>query len=127
MINFFLVFMGGAFGSLSRYLAAQSINYFFVNKFFLGTIFVNILGSFLVGALYILASKQVQVIPESAKILLITGFLGGFTTFSAFSLDFFKLIETGQIMVAIFYVLISVGFSLLAVFAGFYLTKSWII
>ena len=125
MINFFLVFIGGACGSVSRYLATQLINYFFVNKFFLGTILVNILGSFLIGMLYILASEQVKVISEQTKLFLITGFLGGFTTFSAFSLDFFKLIEAGQIMMAIFYILISVVFSLLAVFAGFYLTKFW--
>lgn len=125
MINFFLVFIGGACGSVSRYLATQLINYFFVNKFFLGTILVNILGSFLIGMLYILASEQVKVISEQTKLFLITGFLGGFTTFSAFSLDFFKLIEAGQIMMAIFYILISVVFLLLAVFAGFYLTKFW--
>ena len=126
MINFFLVFIGGAFGSVVRYLAMHLINYFFVNKFFLGTIVVNVLGSFLIGMLYILASEQIKAISEATKLFLITGFLGGFTTFSAFSLDFFKLIEAGQIMIAIFYILISVMFSLLAVFAGFYLTKFWI-
>ena len=123
MINFFLVFIGGACGSVARYWASQSINSFFVNKFFLGTVVVNVFGSFLIGILYILASEQVKAISHSTKLLLITGFLGGFTTFSAFSLDFFKLVEAGQIMVAILYVLFSVWLSLLAVFAGFYLAK----
>lgn len=127
MINLFLVFIGGAFGSISRYLIAQLINYFFANQFFLGTILINVLGSFLIGILYILASEQVRMISESVKLLLITGFLGSFTTFSAFSLDFFRLIEVGQITIAICYVILSVGLSLLGVFVGFYLAKFWIV
>ena len=123
MNNFILVFIGGALGSVARYSASLFLISFFQNKFFLATILVNVIGSLLIGVLYVLASDQIKIISESMRLLLMVGFLGGFTTFSAFSLDFFRLMEAGQIWLAGFYVLLSVVLSLIAVFGGFYLTK----
>jgi CrcB protein len=123
MFNIALVFFGGGVGSIFRYLVYLFTSHFFIDRFFLGTFLVNIVGSFLIGVFYFLASDSVKMISDSAKLLLITGFLGGFTTFSAFSLEFLKLIETGQILIAGLYVLFSVAISLALVFAGFYLTK----
>lgn len=103
----FQVALGGAIGSVLRYLMVSAV------AAPLGTAIVNIIGSFIMGALFILLSGRT---PLSA--LLITGVLGGFTTFSAFSLDAFRLWQTGQTTQACLYVAASVLLSLIAVAVG---------
>ena len=101
------VAVGGAIGSVLRYLMVAAVSAP------ISTVFVNILGSFAMGVLYILLATRTSLSP-----LLMTGFLGGFTTFSAFSLDTLRLWENGQAMQAICYVLASVILSLVAVALG---------
>ena len=101
------VALGGAIGSCLRYLAGVSFGAP------MATLAVNVLGSFVMGALFILLANRTALSP-----LLMTGVLGGFTTFSAFSLDALKLWESGETLQAGGYVLASVLFSLAAVFAG---------
>jgi CrcB protein len=84
MTNLLLVFIGGALGSVFRYLSFMVTDSFFVNRVFLVTMMINIVGSFLIGMLYIMTSEQIRIISEPTRLLLATGFLGGFTTFSAF-------------------------------------------
>ena len=89
------------------------------------TIFVNILGSFLAGILYYFVIKNFDSFNVEYRNFLMFGFLGAFTTFSAFSLDFFRLFQAGSYGLAISYVVLSVVLAILAVFLGYYLMKSF--
>ena len=100
--------LGGALGSVLRFLTVAAFGAP------LATLAVNVVGSFLMGAGFVLLAGRGSV----AGPLLMTGVLGGFTTFSAFSLDTLKLWQSGQVPQAAAYVAASVGLSLLAVAAG---------
>jgi fluoride exporter len=106
------VAFGGAIGAVLRYLTGLAIAFPF------GTLAVNILGSFLIGVLWVALAERSAWAP-----LLITGVLGGFTTFSAFSLDTLRLVESGRAPMAALYVLASVALSLGAVALGHLITK----
>lgn len=116
------IFAGGGAGSLMRHYTVIFATRIFGESFPYGTLAVNVIGSFLIGAI-IEGSALKWNMPLEMRALLVTGFLGGFTTFSAFSLDFFKLFETGQMMQAFAYAALSVLLSLAAVFAGVYLMR----
>lgn len=107
-----LIALGGAVGSVLRYLMATAIGAPW------GTAAVNLLGSFAIGALFVLLDAR-----TGWQLFLMTGFLGGFTTFSAFSLDTLKLVQAGQPLQAALYVLTSVALSLIAVALGVALAK----
>ncbi len=112
---------GGAIGSVLRHyavLAGGKMHEFFPY----GTLLVNVTGSFLIGAI-MQAAMQKGNVSEEMRAFLVMGFLGGFTTFSAFSYDFFKMADAGHVPSAILYACASVALSLLAVFAGVFLVK----
>lgn len=115
IMTLFQVALGGALGASARYLTNVGAMRAFGSGFPLATIAVNIAGSFLMGVLVaVLAHKGgMRFAP-----FLMTGVLGGFTTFSAFSLDAFTIWERGQVGLAAFYVLGSVAFSIAALAAG---------
>lgn len=116
------VFVGGGLGSVARHFSVLAADKFFNSSFAYGTLIVNIVGCFIIGALMESFALKLDA-PAEMRALLVTGFLGGFTTFSAFSFDFYKMIQTGQALQAAAYVVASVFFSLLAVFAGVYLIR----
>jgi CrcB protein len=101
------VAFGGAIGSILRFATVTAIGAP------LATFLVNVAGSFAMGGLFVLLAGRTQLSP-----LLMTGILGGFTTFSAFSLDALKLWQSGQTLQALLYVLASVILSILAVALG---------
>lgn len=125
-MNLVLVAAGGAAGSVARYLvtllAAQALG----THFPWGTLAVNIVGSFLMGLVIALGAHKLQISNET-RLLLATGFLGGFTTFSAFSLDFALLFERKDYLLAGLYLAGSVGLSILALFAALILVRQWLI
>ena len=92
MINIILVALGGAFGSVARYLVGVWTLRRFGPNFPWGTLTVNIVGCFAIGLLSEVIARRLNASPEM-RLLLVTGFLGGFTTFSAFSLDVISLFE----------------------------------
>lgn len=109
------VALGGAFGSVLRYLTNVGVMRLIGPGFPYGTLIVNIAGSFAMGFLVvILAHKDATRLAP----LLMTGLLGGFTTFSAFSLDTLTIWERGQPGLALLYVAGSVGISLAAIAAA---------
>lgn len=116
------IFLGGGAGSLARHYSVAGATKLLGEGFPYGTLFVNVLGSLVIGVLVEGFALKWQVSPET-RALLVTGFLGGFTTFSAFSLDFYKLAETGNAMSAVVYAASSFVLSLVAVFAGVYIAK----
>ena len=119
---FIAIFLGGGCGALSRYLIIDQINKISSNSFPYGTTLVNVLGAFLIGIIYYLLISKI-IINEQFKLFITIGFLGGFTTFSSFNLDFFKLIESGSIFLAILYALASFLITIVAFYIGYSLTK----
>ncbi|MCV2882393.1 fluoride efflux transporter CrcB [Actibacterium sp. XHP0104] len=106
------VALGGAIGACARYLTGLGATRLMGHGFPWGTLTVNVVGSFLMGVLVVLLAVKFG---NRYAPLLMTGLLGGFTTFSAFSLDAITLFERGQVMVAGVYVLASVVLSLAAI------------
>tara|TARA_R100000789_G_scaffold9365_2_gene13205 strand:+ start:1868 stop:2335 length:468 start_codon:yes stop_codon:yes gene_type:complete len=115
------VALGGALGASARYLTGIATARLLGKGFPWGTLTVNILGSFLMGVLVV---ALLHFSANRFAPLLMTGLLGGFTTFSAFSLDAVTLYERGQVGVAAGYVAASVVLSIAALFAGLALARS---
>ena len=109
---------GGAIGAVLRYICAVVLNR---GAFPFGTVLVNIVGSFVIGvfAAWLLSRPENDVSSENLRLFLAVGLLGGFTTFSAFSLETMKMFQTGMSVQGISYVAISVLGSLAAVFLGY--------
>ena len=111
----FRVCRGGAFGAMLRYLSGVAIFKLMGPGFPLGVLFVNILGSGIMGAMLVYLGQRGL---SHLNPCLMTGVLGGFTTFSAFSLEAFTLYERGAVGQAAIYVGLSVLLSLIALVAG---------
>jgi fluoride exporter len=122
MINVVAVAVGGALGAVCRYGANGLIYPLLGNKFPLGTFSVNVVGSFLIGVFYVLIVEK-GILPAEWRNVLMIGFLGAFTTFSAFSLDTLALLESGRFAVATIYVVSSLLVCILATFAAIALTR----
>ncbi|MDO3436916.1 fluoride efflux transporter CrcB [Rhizobium sp. CBN3] len=117
MIQALLVALGGAIGSVLRYYVGQWALKLMGPAFPWGTLAVNVVGCFVIGVFAELVARKFNASVE-LRLLLITGFLGGFTTFSAFSLDAISLFERGEAVAGGIYIAASVGLSMAAVFAG---------
>ena len=115
------VALGGAIGASGRYLTGIAVTRALGKSFPWGTLTVNVLGSFAMGALVVILA---HVSGNRFAPLLMTGVLGGFTTFSAFSLDAMTLHERGAMGAALGYVFASVILSITALFAGLMLARS---
>jgi len=117
------VAVGGATGSIFRYLVTAWIGRVAGRDFPYGTLAVNLLGSFLLG---IMIGVIVTLLPRGRELhlLVAVGFLGGFTTFSAFSLDLYLLLERGQFLYAAAYATASVGLSVMLFFLGMWIFRS---
>lgn len=104
----FLLFiaMGGALGAVARYLLSSWAHNLWEGKLPVGTLLVNVVGSFAIGIIYVLLVEK-QILHEDWRGLLMAGFLGAFTTFSTFSLETITLLEAGHTGQAVAYVLAS--------------------
>ena len=118
----FQVALGGAIGAALRYLTNVSALRLFGPGFPVATLIVNVAGSFLMGVLVVVLARKGG---NHLAPFLMTGILGGFTTFSAFSLDALTLWERGQAASAFTYVAASVILSLAAIAAGLALARSF--
>lgn len=117
-----MVGLGGALGSILRYLTAVLVNKYFQSTFPLATFAVNILGCLIIGVLLGLFERQYLTNPDF-KLLLITGFCGGYTTFSAFSAENIQLLESGQTLTAFLYIGASIFIGLFALWLGLSIVK----
>ncbi len=117
-----LVGLGGAIGSVLRYLSGWFASKYFQGSFPISTLVINILGSLLIGVFIGILAKYY---PENhpLKFLLIIGFCGGFTTFSSFAVENYNLFQNQQQLSAYIYIITSVILTISAVGIGNYLTK----
>jgi len=117
-----LIGIGGGLGSILRYLTAIIVNRFFQTTFPLATFAANILGCLVIGLLLGLFERQHFTNPD-LKYLFITGFCGGYTTFSTFAAENMSLFQSENSPVAFLYIAASVLTGVFAVWLGFVLTK----
>ena len=116
MFPLLYVMVGGAVGSGARYLTGRAMTALLGPDYPFGTLAVNLIGGLVMGVLVGVLARNTA--SEAWRLLLAVGVLGGFTTFSSFSLDVVTLIERGAIGVALGYSFLSVIGSIVAVFAG---------
>ncbi len=124
MNHFLIVAVGGGIGAGLRHLANLAALRLFGPGFPWGTVFVNIAGSLAMGLLVGWLARRAGGSTNEIRLFLATGVLGGFTTFSAFSLDFAMLWERGAIASAASYVIGTVGLSIAGIFAGLWLMRA---
>lgn len=120
----FAVAVGGALGSVARYLLNVSPLAHLFQSFPLATFFINVSGSFLIGFLSILFAEKFAV-GENLRLAIIVGFLGAYTTFSTFEFETLALVREKQTLTAILYVGSSFALGLIGVFGGVWLAKKF--
>jgi CrcB protein len=121
-MNWVAVAVGGALGAMARYAVSTWIFQVSSHKFPYATLMVNVLGSFLMGVLFVIIIER-SALPVEMRSLWMIGFLGAFTTFSTFSLDALGLWQNGHLFMALLYVLATVVLCLLAISSSIWLTR----
>ena len=117
-MNFIYVMIGGALGASSRYFAGIFLKKYFINSFLTGSLLINILGSFLL-AFFI----QANDLNDAVKIIITTGFMGAFTTYSTFSYEIFTHYTSNSVYNALLYAFLMLFLSFGATVSGFYIGK----
>lgn len=124
MLRFFIIALGGAIGTLARYIMG-GLDYRFSNGVFpISTLVVNVTGSLAIGFLWSVVDRF--AISPNVRMFIFIGVLGGYTTFSTFSLETFNLMRDGEYRIAVMNVVFSVVLSIVAVFAGYLASKALI-
>ncbi|MFO8153764.1 fluoride efflux transporter CrcB [Thioalkalivibrio sp.] len=123
MQPYLAIALGGALGSVLRFAMNEAVSARFGRAFPWGTLSINVIGSFLIGLLAVLLIERWDVSP-ALRLGLMVGVLGGFTTFSSFSLEVVNLAQNGALLRATLYVLASVSVCVLAAAAGIHLART---
>lgn len=121
-MNILSIALFGCLGVLFRFFLGAWIGRVFPAPFPYGTFTINLMGAFLIGVLYVLGVER-TAIPADLRLGLMVGFLGGFTTFSAYCLELVKLLEESKLAYAVLYCSLSNVGGLLATFGGLLLTR----
>ena len=121
MLKYLYIAGGGALGTICRYWLVTCLEQKYTSTFPFGTLTVNLFGSLMIGFLFGLMSAN-GIIEEKWRLLLFIGFLGGFTTFSSFSLENMKLLQNGFSSTAIVYSIASNLFGILLAFLGYFIS-----
>ena len=122
MKHLLLVGLGGFIGSAARFLVSKvnlSWHFFSIP---MGTLTVNVLGSFIIGILVGISAKS-DLISTDLRVFLMVGFCGGFTTFSSFSSENLMLMQNGQVFTVLIYTSLSILLGFLAVYLGYIFTN----
>ena len=125
MSVYIAIAIGGSLGAIARYWFQTSAHQWLGFGFPYGTLSVNILGSLLMGFLSVLLVSRFEV-SEAVRVGLLVGFLGSFTTFSTFAMDTLQLTESGAILKATSYILLSVLCCIIGAWAGLLTAKQLI-
>lgn len=120
--NILLVLAGSAAGGSLRYITSLMIQSKNNSQFPWGTFLINLIGCFVIGMVYALAARNATTASD-IRLLLATGFCGGFTTFSAFAFENLELFKSGMHLTALLYIILSVVLGILAVVLGASLIK----
>jgi len=123
MKEILLIGLGGGVGAICRFLLSRTIQLSLGTLFPVGTLLVNVLGSFLIGLLSVLIFNRFPIWGAELRALLLIGLLGGFTTFSTFSLEALELWENGEGIKMILYLGLSVMLGLFAAYGGILLGR----
>jgi fluoride exporter len=121
MQQLLMIFLGGGFGSIFRYIVSKLMTQQFETTFPLGTLTVNAIGSFLIGA--ILASSEKYQWHSIWSYLLVTGFCGGFTTFSTFAYENYLQLQNTNYLAMFSYTFMSLLWGFSATWLGFFVVK----
>ncbi|MDE0748081.1 MAG: fluoride efflux transporter CrcB [Porticoccaceae bacterium] len=121
-MHWLAVAVGGALGSMARYALSTWIFQASSHKFPYATLTVNVLGSFVMGVLFVIIVEK-AALPSEMRSLLMIGFIGAFTTFSTFSLDALGLWQNGHLFMALLYTLATVILCLIAISSAIWLTR----
>jgi fluoride exporter len=121
-MHWLAVAVGGALGAMARYAVSIWVFNYSSDKFPYATLSVNVLGSFIMGILFVIIVER-AALPAEMRSLLMVGFLGAFTTFSTFSLDALSLWQNGHLFLALVYVLATVVLCLVAISSSIWLAR----
>ena len=121
-MNWLAVAIGGALGSVARYALSSWIFDITSHKFPYATLIVNVAGSFVMGILFVVVVER-AALPAEMRSLLMIGFIGAFTTFSAFSLDALGLWQNGHVLMSVIYMITTVILCLVAISIAIWLTR----
>ncbi|MBV9756201.1 MAG: fluoride efflux transporter CrcB [Alphaproteobacteria bacterium] len=123
MAAYLAVAIGGVLGCWARFAMTELIQTAYRRDFPYATLSINLLGSFLMGFLFIATLERLTVSP-AVRTGILTGVLGGYTTFSTFEMEMLLLVEQGEAGKAVLYLLLSVCLGFLAAFAGAYIARN---
>jgi len=123
MWTYVAIAIGGALGCWARYAQTNLVQTVYGRDFPFATISINVIGSFLMGFLFIETLERLTLSPV-LRTGLLTGALGGYTTFSTFEMETLLLAEGGELLKAALYVVLSVGLGFVAAFGGAYIARN---
>ena len=123
MWTYVAIAIGGTLGCWARYTQTSLVQAMFGRDFPVATLTINVIGSFLMGFLFILTLERL-IVPPSVRVGVLTGVLGGYTTFSTFEMETLLLAESGEFLKAALYVILSVAIGFAAAFGGAYLARN---
>jgi fluoride exporter len=122
MWTYVAIAIGGTLGCWARFAQTNVVQAVFGRDFPFATMSINVIGSFLMGFLFIETLERLTISP-ALRAALLTGVLGGYTTFSTFEMETLLLAENGEFMKAALYVVLSVGLGFAAAFGGAYIAR----
>ncbi|MGN6767596.1 MAG: fluoride efflux transporter CrcB [Rhizobiaceae bacterium] len=123
MWTYIAIAIGGTIGCWARYAMTNLVQAIYGKDFPYATMSINLLGSFAMGFLFIETLERLTISPE-LRTGILTGVLGGFTTFSTFEMETLLLVEQGSFVKAALYVVLSVGLGFIGAFGGAYLARN---
>lgn len=113
-----LIFLGAGLGGVLRFWISNSVHLFTTRQFPYGTLVVNVSGCFIMGLLFVLLFEKLTGLTPHLRALLLIGLLGGYTTFSSFSIETINLFENGEWFMGLMNVFLSVALCLIATWIG---------
>ncbi|OCC05448.1 camphor resistance protein CrcB [Labrys sp. WJW] len=123
MLTYIAIAIGGTLGCWARYAQTNLVQSVYGRDFPFATMSINVIGSFLMGFLFIETLERLTLSP-ALRTGILTGVLGGYTTFSTFEMETVLLAEGGEMLKAFLYVLLSVALGFLAAFGGAYIARN---
>lgn len=123
MLTYFAIAVGGILGCWARYAMTNLVQAIYGRSFPYATLSINVLGSFLMGFLFIETLERLTISP-ALRTGILTGVLGGYTTFSTFEMEILLLVEQRESKRAVLYIVLSVGLGFVAAFGGAYIARN---